>query len=340
MAAENGMEKTGGAKRRAVKGQTLVKWGVSLAVLWVLCRHFSVSWSSVSVALRHPGWLLAACAIPFTIIPLVSVNRWKLFLAQMGIHERFWPLWKINLMAMFQGLVLPSSQGFDVLRMWHLAKRHPGCSAKATGSVLIERIFGMWVFCAMAVAGLFFAWPHLDDPRPVAIAVGTFAAAVAGGSCLLLNRRLYALYAKRIPDTPRWGKVAKFLRDTHESLVEFSFRKVFFSSIVYISLFQLATILAGWFLFRACGQPVPFGIHLAFYPVIVTFAMLPVTIGGFGLREGGFAYFYPLVGVPADIAIAVSVLNYLVLNLLPAPLGGVLWLMESSRRKAGENSEA
>lgn len=340
MAAEKGMEKTSEPKRRAVKGRTVAKWGISLTVLWVLCRHFSVSWSSVSVALRHSGWLLAACAIPFTIIPLVSVNRWKLFLAQMGIHERFWPLWKINLMAMFQGLVLPSSQGFDVLRMWHLAKRHPGCSAKATGSVLIERIFGMWVFCAMAVAGLVFAWPHLDDPRPVVAAVGAFSSAVAVGSCLLLNRRLHALYAKRIPDTPRWGKVTMFLRDTHESLVEFSFRKVFLSSIVYIFLFQLSTILVGWFLFRACGQPVTFGIHLAFYPVIVTFAMLPVTIGGFGLREGGFAYFYPLVGVPPDVAIAVSVLNYLVLNLLPAPLGGVLWLLDSSRRKGEGDSAA
>lgn len=333
MAAENGMANTNGQNRKAVRRQTVVKWGISLTVLWVLCRHFSVSWSSVSVALRHPGWLLAACTIPFTIIPLVSVNRWKLFLAQMGIHERFWPLWKINLMAMFQGLVLPSSQGFDVLRMWHLAKRHPGCSAKATGSVLIERIIGMWVFCTMALAGLVFTLPHLDNPRPVAIAVGAFALAVAMGSALLLSKRLYALYARKIPNVPKWGRIAKFLRDSHESLVEFPFRKVFLSSIVYIALFQLSTILVGWFLFRACGQPVPFGIHLAFYPVIATFAMLPISIGGFGLREGGFAYFYPLVGVPPDIAIAVSVLNYLVLNLLPAPLGGVLWLLDTRERK-------
>lgn len=129
-----------------------------------------------------------------------------------------------------------------------------------------------------------------------------------------------------------WFCVNWVVRSTHESLVEFSFHKVFRSSIVYISLFQLSTILVGWFLFRACGQSVPFGIHLAFYPVIVTFAMLPVTIGGVGLREGGFAYFYPLVGVPPDVAIAVSVLNYLVLNLLPAPLGGILWLLDGRKR--------
>ncbi len=320
------------------KGQTsssqarwtsLAKWLLTAIILWVLYRHFRLSWENVARLIRSPAWLLAAGVIPFTLIPAVSVNRWKLFLAQMGIHERFWTLWKINLIANFQGLVLPSAQGFDILRMYHLAKRHPGCSAQATGSVLVERLFGMWIFCAMALAGLVFAMPWLEDPSPVIWSVGMFSAAVAVGSVLLLNRRLYSLYAHKIPDTPKWGRLARFLRDTHESLVAFPFRKVFFSSLVYISLFQFSTILVGWLLFRACGTPVPLGIHMAFYPIISTIALLPVTIGGFGLREGGFAYFYPLVGIPPEIAIAVSVLNYVVLSLLPVPLGALLWLLDS-----------
>lgn len=280
------------------------------------------------MATRHPAWLLAACAIPFTVIPVVSVNRWRLFLAQMGIHEGFWPLYKINLIANFQGLILPSSQGFDILRMYHLAKRHPGCSAQATGSVLVERLFGMWIFCSMAIVGVFFAWPRLDNPGPVAWAVGVLSSMVALGSVLLVNRHLYTLYAGRISDSPKWGRLARFLRDTHESLVAFPYRKVFLTSVVYISLFQFSTILVGWFLFRACGTPVSFTVHMAFYPVIATFALLPVTIGGFGLREGGFACFYPLVGIPPETAIAVSVLNYLVLNLLAVPLGALLWLLD------------
>ena len=309
------------------------KWCFAGFVLWILFRHFGVSWRSVSGLLQSRAWLLAACTIRFTLIPLVSVNRWKLFLLQMGIRERFWTLYKINLIANFQGLVLPSSQGFDVLRMYHLSKRHPGCPAKATGSVLVERLFGMWIFGVMALAGLGFAAPKLDDPLPVILAVSVFAMAVAGGSILLLNRRLYNLYAEKIPDTPRWGRLAKFFRDIHESLVDFPYRKVFWSSVAYIALFQLATILVGWFLFRACGHPVPFGVHLAFYPVISTIALLPVTIGGFGLREGGFAYFYPLVGVPPEVAIAVSILNYAVLILLPAPLGALLWLLDAKKYK-------
>lgn len=288
------------------------------------------------MAFHSPVWLFAACAIPFTLIPVVAINRWKLFLAEMGIHESFWILWKINLISIFQGLILPSTQGFDVFRVYHLAKRHPGCSAQATGSVLVERLFGMWIFCAMAVAGLAFAMPRLENPRPAAWSIGIFSAAVAVGSVLLLNRRLYGFYAHKIPDTPKWGRLARFLRDTHESLVAFPYRKVFLSSLVYISLFQLSTMLVSWFLFRACGTPVPFGIHMAFYPVISTIALLPVTIGGFGLREGGFAYFYPLVGVPPEVAIAVSVLNYMVLILLPVPLGALLWLLDAKTQIAGK----
>lgn len=308
----------------------------TVVVLWALYRHFRLSWRNVADVIRSPAWFLAACGMPFTLIPAVSVNRWKLFLSQMGIHERFWTLWKINLIANFQGLVLPSAQGFDVLRMYHLAKRHPGCSAQATGSVLVERLFGLWIFCAMAVAGLAFAMPRLENPRPAVWSVGIFSAAVAVGSVLLLNRRLYGFYAHKIPDTPKWGRLARFLRDTHESLVAFPYRKVFLSSLVYIFLFQLSTMLVSWFLFRACGTPVPFGIHMAFYPVISTIALLPVTIGGFGLREGGFAYFYALVGVPPEVAIAVSVLNYMVLTLFSVPLGALLWLLDAKKQIAGK----
>jgi hypothetical protein len=310
------------------------KWGVTVVALWILVRHFNISRDSFLLAGRHPGWFLAACAIPFTLTPIVSINRWKLFLAQMGLFEDFWTLYKITLIANFQGLVLPSSQGFDVLRMYHLAKRHPGCSAQATGSVLIERLFGMWLFCAMALVGMAFTAPLLEDPLPVVATIVFFSLAVAFGSALLLNRNLYALYANKIPATPKWGRLARFLRATHESIVAFPFRKVFLSSVVYIALFQLATLLVGWCLFRACGHPVAFGIHVAFYPVIATIALIPVTIGGFGLREGGFAYFYPLVGVPPEIAIAVSVLTYVVLVLLPAPLGALLWILEKRESKS------
>ncbi len=264
-------------------------------------------------------------------MPFLSVNRWKFFLSQMDIREQFLTLWKINLISNFQGIVLPSTQGFDVLRMYHLAKLHPECSAQASGSVLVERLFGMWIFCAMALAGLAFAAPRLDKPSPVIWSVGIFTAVVAGGSALLLNRRLYVLYAKKITDTSKWGQLARFLRDTHESLVSFPYRRVFLPSFAYITLFQFSTMLVGWLLFRACDTPVPFGMHMAFYPVISTIALLPVTIGGFGIREGGFAYFYPLIGVPPEVAIAVSILNYVVLSLLPVPLGALLWLLDSRR---------
>jgi uncharacterized membrane protein YbhN (UPF0104 family) len=61
--------------------------------------------------------------------------------------------------------------------------------------------------------------------------------------------------------------------------------------------------------------------------------MVPVTIGGFGLREGVFVYFYSFIGVPAEVAVCSSILNYVILNLSPAALGGLLCLWDSVHGK-------
>lgn len=305
---------------------SLLKILVSLALLAILTRKFAISWSNFATGVKSLTCLLMACGLPFTVIPLISVNRWKFFLSCIGIEENFFTLWKINMVSIFQGLVLPSTQGFDVLRMFHLSHRHPNCSGRAAGSVIVERIFGVLVFCAIGLTGLPFVLRYVESKWPIVLGVAGFSLVAVLGTVLVLNKRLHGLYVGRRPKIRILSKIVSFLDSTHGVLVSFPYRKVMFSSIVLILMFQLSTVLSVYLLFCAYGISLPFYMHMAFYPVIAIIAMMPVTIGGFGVREGAFAYFYSLVGVPAEVSVCVSVANYVVLCLLPAALGGVIWL--------------
>jgi uncharacterized membrane protein YbhN (UPF0104 family) len=60
--------------------------------------------------------------------------------------------------------------------------------------------------------------------------------------------------------------------------------------------------------------------------------MIPLTFGGIGFREGGFALFYIQLGVPNTIIITVSLLYYIVISIIPALLGGVIYLFSSYKR--------
>lgn len=307
---------------------SLLKILVSVALLAILTQKFAISWSNFATGVKSLTCLLMACGLPFTIVPLISVNRWRLFLACIGIEENFFTLWKINMVSMFQGLILPSTQGFDAFRMYHIAKRHPEGVGGAAGSVLIERMIGMLVWCGIALVGLPLVLRHVETKWSIAMAVIGFSVAAVIGSLLVVSPRFHRLYAGRRPKMKVLAKVIGFLDKTHETLVTFPYRKVLLSSIGLIVVYQFCSITCVWLLFNAYGVSLPLYMHMAFYPVIAIIAMMPVTIGGFGVREGAFAYFYSLVGVPAEVSVCVSVANYVVLCLLPAALGGVIWLWE------------
>lgn len=306
----------------------VVKIAITLFLLLILVQKTQVSIPAIFTRMNQWLFVVPALAIPVTIVPLVSVNRWKLYLALTGICESFWSLWRINLISTFQGLVLPSTQGLDALRMYHIARRHPESSGGAAGSVIVERMIGMLVWCGIAVAGLPFVFPYLESKWPVVFAVVGFAAAAIGGTALVVSPWFHGLYAGRRPKFILLSRVVSFLDATHGTLVNFPYRKVIWSSIGLIVVYQFCSITCVWLLFQAYGVTLPLYMHMAFYPVIAIIAMMPITIGGFGVREGAFAYFYSLVGVPAEVSVCVSVANYVVLCLLPASLGGLIWLWE------------
>ena len=317
----------------------ILKATVGLGILSILCRRFSVSFSAFHSGLVNPLFLILASFLPLSVIPFVSINRWKMFLSETGIRERFWPLWKINLVSTFQGLVLPSTQGVDAFRMYHIAKRHPEGVGGAAGSVLIERMIGVLVWCGIALVGLPLVLRHVETKWSIAIAVIGFSVAAVIGSLLVVSPRFHRLYAGRRPKMKVLAKVIGFLDKTHETLVTFPYRKVLLSSIGLIIVYQFCSITCVWLLFNAYGVSLPLYMHMAFYPVIAIIAMMPVTIGGFGVREGAFAYFYSLVGVPAETSVCVSVANYVVLCLLPAALGALLWLWDLIERRGANAHE-
>lgn len=308
------------------KIRVVLKFCISILLLWTLCSKLNVSFDSIRKNLIVGVWLLPVVFIPFIVQPFLSMNRWRLFLRMAGVIENIFSLWRISLLSQFIGLVLPSTQGHDALRMYYISKRHPDCVGAASGSVIIERMFGVLVFCGIALVGLPYVLGHVDKIEPIVFTVVGFTATAVLGVFAVVNRNAYNLYARWRPRNFVGKKIVDFLGATHATLVNFPYRKVMLSSIILILLFQLSTILSVYLLFRAYGIDLPFYMHMAFYPVIAIIAMMPVTIGGFGVREGAFAYFYSLVGVPAEVSVCVSVANYVVLCLLPAALGGVIWL--------------
>jgi glycosyltransferase 2 family protein len=84
------------------------------------------------------------------------------------------------------------------------------------------------------------------------------------------------------------------------------------------------------------GMDVPIKIALAcalLTPLLIEISVLPISIAGWGLREGAAGFLFGAVGLDADRAVTASV-AFGFLALLVGIVGGVLWLLDHFDFKA------
>lgn len=307
---------------------TIIRIVISLAILAIIFLRMDVDLYSLLATVKNPGCLAAAFFIPFTLMPLFSINRWKLFLGMVGIRENFSTLFSINYIAQFHGMILPSAQGQDVFRIYQIERRHPEKRGRAGSTVLIERMFGLILLILFSLFSLPFA-AESGDVYSCAVLISasallTFAAVIA--VCTPWGYRLYVGRRTRFDFI---NKAIDYLEKVHHSMITFPYRKVILSSIFFIAGFQLSTVLIVYLLFCACGCFMPFYDHLALFPLIAILTMIPVTIAGFGIREGFFVYFYCKMGITPPAALTVSLTYYFLTGIAPSLFGGLIWIISN-----------
>ena len=92
-----------------------------------------------------------------------------------------------------------------------------------------------------------------------------------------------------------------------------------------------------WVLALGVAANLNFADALMLFPLVVLLQTLPISIAGWGVREGAMVEIFALVALPADAALAISLLFGIALALSSLP-GGVIWVKsaETSKSMAGD----
>ena len=75
---------------------------------------------------------------------------------------------------------------------------------------------------------------------------------------------------------------------------------------------------------EALGGGVPLWSIFLFNPLIAFVLLIPISVGGLGLSQGAFVFFYGLVGIPAEVILPVALVMQFIIYLTSLP-GGFLW---------------
>lgn len=270
----------------------VLQGAVLVAIVWLLWR--AVDWQEAFALLQSadPKWLGAA-GLALTVQTVLSALRWRLTAAQLGIRIPVSEALREYYLSQVVNQSLPGGVVGDASRAVR-ARGQAGLMASGQ-AVVFERLAGQLGLLAVLAVGLAvalvvptgMAWPTWVIV-PVAIGVGV-------GACVGIG-----LWTQRAAQTALGRQVRGFWRAVADRDV---WRRQAGLSVGTALCNIAAFALCG----LALGVVIPPFAALALVPMILFAMVLPLSISGWGLREGAATVLLPLIGASMSEGFAVSV---------------------------------
>jgi hypothetical protein len=311
----SGAERSG--RRRALAA---LKIAVSVTLIGVLVRRYAGD-ESFRTLLRgvEPIAFVQAEALLAAGL-LASAVRWKLLLRAAGVVLPFRTVLRLYFVSFFFNFLLPTSVGGDVIRAVSV-----GGGARVpvvVGSILVERLLGFGCLLVIGIAATF-AVPSLGAAR---------AALAAAGVAFALFTLALALLP--LPSARRGGLFGRLLAglvDTAREVRAYGFHGPALAAGLLLSVgWQLALVLANGVLSDGLGGVVGWGSLFALVPVVQAVTMIPLSVGGLGVREMGYEYFLGAAGFDPSGAVALAAC-FLGVSVSLALKGGLVYLIAPAR---------
>lgn len=282
--------------------------------------------------------LTHACAVG------LSAYKWGILLRAQRVDVTLRRLFAYQWMAVFFDNFLPAQVGGDVLRGYSLA-RDTRRTADAAASVIIDRFTGLTAFmlaAAVASTGLLLSGglsaPETGeglafiDLRLIALGSSAVSLILLTALALMLSRRLKRWAERliaRLPLSekvlPIWQKLAAAInayRHAYPAMAAAGAVSVLIVVVTSITIWLLANAIA-W-------NVIGFVQVLVINPIIAFLAVIPLSPGGLGVRQGAFAALFVTVGVSWGLGFLVGVLQQLITYLVSLP-GLVIWIRGQQR---------
>jgi glycosyltransferase 2 family protein len=302
-----------------------VRAGLSVGLIWWLAQRFGPDLAGLRLV--HAWPLAAALAVAALILPALNAVRWRALLNRLGAPARLDETYRVVLIGQFFAYVLPAIGG-ELMRLFYARRLATTLPVLAT-SVALDRLAALAALLAISTAAGpvlvlgYGAAPFWWLASAVAVA-GLIGLAALGG----LPAMAAAVGLARF--LPGW--LTGFSRDLAATLLN----PVGLAATLPLAL--LVQLLCGVMVALiavALDAPLSWVSAIALTPLVLLAAAMPISIGGWGVREAAAVAIFGLAGLAPAQALALSV-SYGLVSFLAATPGLPMWL--ALRRASGPDS--
>ncbi|HEY3516839.1 MAG TPA: lysylphosphatidylglycerol synthase transmembrane domain-containing protein [Gammaproteobacteria bacterium] len=268
----------------------------------------------------HVGFFAAAVGA-LLLQGLVLSVRFRAIVGSLGPPIDAMRAVELTFVGLLFNQVLPSAVGGDAVRAWQLRAAGRGWR-EAVVAVLLDRGSGVLVLAALAAVAVALEPGWTFAPlRGVLFAVA--AAGIAATALLAAVDRLALL-------PPRVRKLLASNSLPAGARVLFATRLVL-PAVAWSVVSHLLAALAAYWLAAALHAEVAIGPFVAAALCMLLATMIPLSYAGWGIREAGAVWLFAQLAIPAESALAISMLFGVALFVAALP-GAAFWLAPSRER--------
>ncbi|GEM_PF-4821179 len=264
---------------------------------------------------RSNYWLfIGAVGITF-FAWLINVVKWRrIILTMTDSPLSFWRLLALNFISYFYATALPGGLLIGEIAKGYRLLRNEKDKARLALSIVLDRLTGFWGIMILGVGAL--VWPVTRVSPSLQWQLLLWLVVLLAGSLLsmiffwkpallrillaipfLSDRIWYRVIIQKIEDA------LLFYRGNHRPMIVV---------VVLAVVFQLVSSLSLFLLSLSLGLPISLLELIWVYAIVSILLFIPITVAGFGIREGSFLYFFSLLGILPEKALGFAALVFAV----------------------------
>ena len=307
------------------------KLALSVFLIWFLLDNIDIESATAKLTeVSLPLVFLSCLVIAFQLV--LATFRWQAVLRAIHAPLKFLKSFQIVYIGAFFNQALPSSVGGDAVRIYTAYKSGLTLSSSINGIVL-ERVASVLGLVLLVLIYQPFLFDRFDDAIPLWLFPSLMAAGLMGVAFMMVFNDLPA-------QLQRW-RVLRFM-----AYLSADTRLVFLQPTHTLKVMALTVIghinvsFSVWILGLSLGLGDQLGLFdcLILIPPVLLVTVLPISIAGWGVREGAMVTALGLIGVSAESALVLSILFGLAAIAASLP-GGLIWLLSGLGRRLKATEE-
>lgn len=289
-----------------------------IAIAFVL-RTVDLRETLAHVAQQNVALIALALVITLAQIGLAAL-RWHIVRVRLGSKAPFRDTFEIFYVGVFFSTYVWGGLTGDVMRGW-MTYRSGDSAATSINAIILDRVVIFVALALMMLAATPWFFYRLGDGwegwLPSLLAVGLFAGLAAVSQLHQLPEGWRAWLPIRLALSLAGGVRDVFL---HPQAIA--------PALAVAIVTQLCLAAAAYCLARSLSVDVTLLDCIVLMQVVALINAIPISIGGWGVREAAMVSLFGLIGIASSAALLVSVQLGLLALLANLP-GGVIWLLRS-----------